>query len=83
MSAVFTSIPVDKALAIIRQTLNERTPLSPDDIIKLLDQCLSCMYFMYRGEYYLQIHGATMGSPISDTVHDLYMESSAENMEVI
>ena len=39
MSALFTSVPVDKALNIIRERLKEdhilsdRTPLDPDDII--------------------------------------------------
>ena len=54
--------------------MHERTPLAPDDIIKLLDKCLKCTYFVYKGEYYLQIHGAAMGSPVSPIVCNLYME---------
>ena len=48
--------------------------MAPDDIIKLLDRCLSCTYFVYQGEYYLQIHVAAMGSPVSAIVCNLYME---------
>ena len=72
---------MDKALTVIKKrleeddTLNARTPLSPDDIITLLDNCLKCTYFLYKGEYYLQIHGAAMGSPVSPIVCNLYMES--------
>ena len=60
MSALFTSVPVDKALRVIRekldedQTLRDRTPLVPDDIIWLLSLCLKCTYFLFQGEYYLQ-----------------------------
>ena len=78
--ALFTSVPVDKALEIIRRrvtedvTLSNRTPLSPDDIIAVLEKCLKGTYFLYKGEYYLQIHGAAMGSPVSPIVCNIYME---------
>ena len=80
VSALFTSVPVDKALEIIRKrlqddiTLPNRTPLSPDDVIAVLDKCLKGTYFLYKGEYYLQIHGAAMGSPVSPIVCNIYME---------
>ena len=80
VSALFTSVPVDKAMDIIRRrlqedvTLSNRTPLSPDDVIAVLDKCLKGTYFLYNGEYYLQIHGAAMGSPVSPIVCNIYME---------
>ena len=80
VSALFTSVPVDKAMVIIKRrlqddvTLAKRTPLSPDDIVMMLEQCLKCTYFLYKGEYYLQIHGAAMGSPVSPIVCNIYME---------
>ena len=55
-------------------TLSERTKLTPDEITKLLKQCLHTTYFIYNGEYYRQIHGAAMGSPVSPIVCNLYME---------
>ena len=79
VSALFTSVPVDKALGVIRlkleedNTLSKRTPLEPEDIIRLL--CLNCTYFLFQGEYYLQIHGVAMGSPISPIACNLHMES--------
>ena len=57
VSALFTSVPVDKALEVIRekleddQNLRDRTPLAPDDIIQLLSLCLKCTYFLFQGEY--------------------------------
>jgi hypothetical protein len=64
VSALFTSVPVDRALVIIRSrlesdnTLSERTLLTSEHVIKLLEVCLRCTYFVYNGVYYLQIHGA-------------------------
>ena len=73
------SVPINKALEVIKlklekgDTLSERTPLNPDDIIQLLGLCLNCTYFLFQNEYYLQIHGAAMGSRVSQIVCNLYM----------
>ena len=54
VSALFTSVPVDKALEIIRRrltedvTLSNRTPLSPDDIIAVLEICLKGTYNLHN-----------------------------------
>jgi hypothetical protein len=80
VSALFTSVPVDKALEIIRgkliedTNLKQRTVLSPNDIVQLLGHCLNCTYFVFQGQFYLQTHGAAMGSPVSPIVCNLYME---------
>ncbi|XP_033112260.1 uncharacterized protein LOC117113123 [Anneissia japonica] len=80
VSALFTSVPNDKALVVIKErleedvTLKERTSLQPCDIIRLVDFCLKCTYFSFRNQFYLQIHGAAMGSPVSPIVCNLYME---------
>ena len=80
VSALFTSVPVDRALDIIRErlekdtTLSERTRLTSKHIISLLAVCLRCTYFVHNGIYYLQIHGAAMGSPVSPIICNLYME---------
>ena len=56
VSALLTSVPVDKVLEVIRekleedQTLRDRTPLASDDIICLLSLCLKCTYFLFQGE---------------------------------
>ena len=74
VSALFTSVPVDKAADVIQQkleqdpSLHERTDLSPSDITRLLRFCLNCTYFVFDGEFYRQIHGAAMGSPVSPSL---------------
>ena len=85
VTALFTSVPVDEALVVIRDklntdtTLSDRTSLTTDDIIMLLRLCLKCTYFVFQGDYYLQIHGAAMGSPVSPIVCNLYMEDYEES----
>ncbi|MCG8430833.1 MAG: hypothetical protein MJA29_06655, partial [Candidatus Omnitrophica bacterium] len=80
VSALFTSVPVDKALILIQKkleeddTLKDRTPMTPKDVVTLLGLCLNCTYFLYQGQFYQQIHGAAMGSPVSPIVCNLYME---------
>ena len=81
VSKLFMSVPMNKVLEVITvkleedNTLRERTPLEPDDIIWRLGLCLNCTYFLFRGEYYLQIHRAAMGSPISPIMCNLYIGS--------
>ncbi|XP_072048444.1 uncharacterized protein [Amphiura filiformis] len=79
VSALFTSVPVDKALRIVRSrleqdsALGDRTELTPDQIVRLCETCLK-QYFIYNGDYYEQLHGAAMGLPLSPILCDIYME---------
>ena len=69
--ALFTSIPVDLALQIVREklqrnvTLTERTDISVTNIMKLLEFVLKNSFFTYEQEHYQQTFGCTMGSPVS------------------
>ena len=81
VSALFTSIPVPDAMKVIEEkiksddTLSNRTPLSPNQILELLKFCLETTYFSFKGNFYKQTHGAAMGSPVSPIVANIYMES--------
>ena len=80
VSAMFTSVPIDPALNIIKDlldkdnTLKERTVMEVGDIILLLEFCLKNTYFSFQGQFYEQVEGAAMGSPVSLIVASLYME---------
>ena len=69
VSALFTSVPVDPALNIIREllekdhTLKERTVLAFTAIILLLEFCLKNTYFSFQDQFYQQGEGVAMGSP--------------------
>ena len=80
VSALFTSVPIDPALKIIKDllvkdpTLKDRTVIGIDDIILLLEFCLKNTYFSFQGQFFEQVEGAAMGSPVSPIVANLYME---------
>ena len=80
VSALFTSVPVDESITIIRDrlihddTLAERTTLNPDQIIELLSFCLKTTYFQFNDCLYRQVEGAAMASPVSPIVANLFME---------
>ena len=80
VSALFTSVPVDPALNIIMDllendhTLKERTVMEVSDIIFLLEFCLKNTYFSFQDQFYEQVEGAAMGSPLSPIVVNLYMK---------
>ena len=67
VSALFTSVPIDPALNVIKNlfekypTLKEWTVLPVVDIILLLDFCLKNIYFSFQGQFYEQVEGVAMG----------------------
>ena len=80
VSALFTSVPVDPALNIIKDllekdhTVKERTVLAVSDIILLFAVCLNNTYFSFQDQFYEQVDGAAMGSPVSPIVANCYMQ---------
>ena len=96
VSAFFMSVPIDPALKIIKDlllkdpTLKDRTVIGVDDIILLLEFCLKNTYFSFQGQFFEQVEGAAMGSPVSPIVANLYKEyleqktlSTAPNPQVL
>ena len=80
VSALFTSVPIDPALKIIKDllvkdpTLKARTAIGIDYIILLLEFCLKNTCFSFQGQFFEQVEGVAMGSPVSPIVANLYME---------
>ncbi|XP_020297813.1 uncharacterized protein LOC109862232 [Pseudomyrmex gracilis] len=44
------------------------------DLISLVEHCLITIYFTYNNQFYKQITGAAMGSPISPIIANIFME---------
>ena len=80
VKVLFTSVPIQSALNIIKKHLEEdnelqqRTSLTVNHITCLLEFCLKSTCFTFQGKYYEQLEGAAMGSPISPVVENFYME---------
>ena len=83
--SLFSTIPVKKACAYIRNKLKDddmlqsRTNLTTDNVILLLGFALFNSFFAYNDCFYKQIHGCAMGSPVSPVVANLCMETIEES----
>ena len=65
--SLFTMVPINDAL-------NRIADIFPDDITGLFKHCLTTTYFQYNHEFYEQLDGVAMGSPISPVIANFYME---------
>ena len=80
VTALFTSVPVDPAISIVKSKLlqdsllSHRTSISIPQIITLHEVCLKNTYLFFWGKYFEQVHGAAMGSPIRSLITNLFME---------
>ena len=54
--------------------LKDRTVLTVNDIIQLLEFCFKNMYFSFQHQFYEQVKGVAMGSSVCPIVANLYME---------
>lgn len=79
--SLFTKVPIELAIEVIREHLNNdadlpnRTHLSINDIIDLLRFCLESTDFTFHGKYYHQCYGCAMGSPVSSIAANIVMEN--------
>ena len=70
-TSLFTSVPIDPALNVIKdlldkdEKLKDRRVLLVQDIIELLGFCLHNTYFSFQNKFYEQVEGASMGSSVS------------------
>ena len=80
VTSLFTSVPIQPVLNIIHQrlttdqNLKNRTSMTINHIINLLEFCLNSTSFVFQGQYYQQMEGAAMGSPLSPIVANIFME---------
>jgi hypothetical protein len=76
---LFTTVPVDGALQVIRNklhnddTLVERSVLQVEAIMKLLEVCLRATYFCVN-KFFQQKDGMAVGSSLSPIVNNIFMK---------
>ena len=78
VKSLFTSIPLQLALDCTENAIKNSAvelPLPTDDIVDLLNLCLTSTYFQYNGKHYKQLHGTAMGSPVSVVVAEIVMQN--------
>ena len=83
VKSLFTSIPLQLALECTENAIKNSTvelPLPTDDIMDLLNLCLTLTYFQYNGKHYKQLHGTAMGSPVSVVVAEIVMQNIEEQV---
>ena len=81
MKSLLTSIPLQLALQCTETAIQQSTvklPLPTEDIMDLLNLCLTSTYFQYNGKHYKQLHGTAMGSPVSVVVAEIVMQHVEE-----
>ena len=80
--ALYTNVPTEDALVIIKEllendeTLSDRMPLSPKNVLDLLEFLVRTTFFIFKGTYYQQTEGVAMGGPPSSIVAEIYMQAT-------
>ena len=80
VKSLFTSIPIALATDSIGAAINadeqwqERTSLTKDDAIALVELCMTSNFFQQNNQVYRQVNGTPMGSPISVVAAELTMQ---------
>ena len=82
--SLLTSIPTMLAIQVTKNrleadpTISERTNMSVNNIMNLLEFVLDNNYFIVDGTFYKHIFGCPMGSPVSTILANLVMEHVEE-----
>ena len=78
--SLFTKVPIDETLAVVRDKLaaepllEERTCIPIDNLMKMLTFCVETTYFGMGSDKYQHEEWLAMGSPLSPVLANIYME---------
>jgi hypothetical protein len=65
--SLYTEVPVEESLTLLTQNIN-------NEILALYKHVLTSTYFCIEGQFYNQMDGVAMGSPLSPVIANFYME---------
>lgn len=66
--SLFTSVLIEPTIKLLE-------PLFPTPVVKLFEYVLRSTYFVYDGVFYKKTDGIAMGSPLSSSVIDFFIEA--------
>ena len=78
--SLFTKVPTDETLAVVRNKLaadpllEERTCIPIDNLMDMLTFCVETTYIGMGSDIYRQEEGLAMGSPLLPVLANIYME---------
>ena len=81
MKSLFTGIPLQLALDCTENDIKNSTvelPLPTDDIMDLLNLCLTSTLFQYHDKHCKQLPGTAMSFPVSVVVAEIVMQNIEE-----
>ena len=82
VEALYTNVPIEDALVTIKEllendeTLSDRTPLSPKNVLDLLEFLVCTTFFIFNDTYYQQTEGVAMGGSPSSIVAEIYIQAT-------
>lgn len=75
--SLYTNIPIELAIKSIKEKWNlikNFTAIPEKEFIEATKLCLNSTFFQFNNQFFSQIYGVAMGSPISATIANLVME---------
>jgi len=82
VKSLFTSIPLQLAFQCTETAIQQSTvklPLPTEDIMDLLNLCVTLTYFQYNSKHYKKLHGTAMRLPVSAVVTEIVMQHMEEH----
>ena len=77
IDSLFTNIPLDETIDIVAKKLFKNKKkvkgLSKKDFITLLNLTVKSSFFIFNDEYYKQLDGVSMGSPLGPTFANIFL----------
>ncbi|XP_041981008.1 uncharacterized protein LOC121734461 [Aricia agestis] len=72
VESLFTNVRLKDCIEVIKNKLCDHE--LPKEYIVLIEHCLDGNYLLFRDQYYLQIDGVAMGSPLAPIIANIWME---------
>jgi hypothetical protein len=79
---LYVKIPINYTLNIANKLLNNNHHVDEHitrDIISILKVIMNQNYFQYEGKFYKPTSGVAMGSPLSSTIAEIFLQDLEQN----